>query len=402
MSLSVLYINGDRGNDLTKKEGYYTHITQSILNLRQLGHTVVLLNVGQKTDIPELKGDVYFISHRYFRFLLHKIFPYTGFTNSIRVLFTSIKLHKRYRFQIIHDRFGLYSIGGVLTSKVLRIPLVTEVNGPVIEEKPLFTIPITGFQLFIAKYLRFVCLYNSSYIYTVSKMVKSYLVDWGVPKQRIFIIPNGANPKYFELIQDKDRLKLNLGWSLENLYVVYTGSLHVWYGLRKFLYAIHRHLLEMSNIKIIIIGDGQDMDQLISLRNSLSLTDCVYFLGRLSKEEIPTYLAAADILIAPYQNLPIGFFGSPIKLFEYLISGTALIASDLGQIPEIIEHKKTGLLYNSESKDDLVEKIILLANNDSLREKIGKNGRNLALNKYTWKHNAQRIEKIYKKALNKS
>ena len=218
--MNILYLNGDRGNDLNRKEGYYTHITQLVMHLRQLGHRVHLLTIGEYTSIPELKSDVYFIKHTYFKFFFHKIFPYTGFTNSIRVFLKILHLNKQFKFDIIHDRFGLYSFGGVLASKFLNIPLITEVNGPVIEEKPLFTIPIKGFQLRIAQYLRSFCLYHSSRIYVVSSIVKKYLLSWGIQEKKISVIPNGANPEIFKNIEYRKKIRSVLNWSEDDIYII--------------------------------------------------------------------------------------------------------------------------------------------------------------------------------------
>ena len=132
--LSVLYLIGDRGLDLTKGEGYKIHVLKIIDGLGKKGHKVFLLTINESPSLPEFENYLT-IRHKYLRFFFHRFFPFTGTINSINIFLAILRLNKLHQFDIIHERFGLYSYGGILASKILRIPHLTEINGPGIEEK---------------------------------------------------------------------------------------------------------------------------------------------------------------------------------------------------------------------------------------------------------------------------
>jgi glycosyltransferase involved in cell wall biosynthesis len=98
---------------------------------------------------------------------------------------------------------------------------------------------------------------------------------------------------------------------------------------------------------------------------------------------VPGYLAAADILVSPHAPVA-GFIGSPIKIFEYMASGRAIVASRLAQIAEILEHEHTALLTEPGSAADLCEALRRLVDDSSLRARLGAAARDQARSRHTW------------------
>ena len=86
--LSILYLIGDRGLDLTKGEGYKIHVLKIIDGLKKKGHKVFLLTVNENPSLPEFERYLT-IRHKYLRFFFHRIFPFTGTLNSINILLPS-------------------------------------------------------------------------------------------------------------------------------------------------------------------------------------------------------------------------------------------------------------------------------------------------------------------------
>ena len=124
----------------------------------------------------------------------------------------------------------------------------------------------------------------------------------------------------------------------------------------------------------------------------------VTFTGTIPYDEVPKYLAACDILVSPHVHNPDGtpFFGSPTKLFEYMAMGKGIVASDLDQIGEVLEHKKTAWLVKPGDIDDLVNGIIQLIQDKKLREALGKNARQKIIKNYTWEENVINLLKSFK------
>jgi glycosyltransferase involved in cell wall biosynthesis len=103
-------------------------------------------------------------------------------------------------------------------------------------------------------------------------------------------------------------------------------------------------------------------------------------------------MCAADILAAPTVVMPgKPFFGSPSKLFEYMATGTAIVASDLDQLGEVLTHRKTAWLVRAADDKALADAFQFLAEHADLRHELGRQARAAVLEGYTWRHNAARV-----------
>ena len=399
--LSILYLIGDRGLDLTKGEGYKIHVLKIIDGLKEKGHMVFLLNINENPSLPGFENYLT-IRHKYLRFFFHRIFPFTGTINSINILLHIIRLNKLYRFDIIHERFGLYAYGGILASKLLHIPHVTEINGPGIEEKKLFTKDIAPLQKFIAKMLRKFCLKNTNHIVAVSYNLKTFLMDNRLVKHpdNITVLPNAADVTAFDKYFDVQSIKTSL--SLEDKFIIaYTGTLQIWYAIEDVISAFPAVLKEVSNAFLLIVGTGQAQKKLENLADRLGISGNVKFLGYVSHNRIPEMLSISDIVVAPYKEVGMPFFNSPIKIFEYLSAGKPIVATKIGQIAEVLQDQHTALLVMPSHTEELANAIIRLARDEQLRNYLAKNAR-IEAQKYSWDKYADKLENIYNTLLGRN
>jgi len=146
-----------------------------------------------------------------------------------------------------------------------------------------------------------------------------------------------------------------------------------------------------------MIGDGVTMSQVKENLQRYGVMDITTLTGIIPQEEGPTHLAACDILASPHvPNLDgTPFFGSPTKLFEYMAMSEGIVASDLDQIGEILEHDKTAWMVKPGDVDSLVDGLMTLIGDKDLRERLGKAAREEVVAKYTWKeHTRKIIEKL--------
>ena len=398
MNLNILYLIGDRGLDLTKGEGYKIHVLKIIDGLKKKGHKVFSLNINENPSLPEFENYLT-IRHKYLSFFFHRIFPFTGTLNSINILLHIIKLNKFYRFDIIHERFGLYAYGGILASKLLHIPHIIEINGPNIEEKKLFTKDIAPIQKFIAKMIRRFCLKNTNHIVAVSHNLKAFLMDNHLVKHpdNITVLPNAADVAAFDKHFDVQGIKASL--SLEDKFIVtYIGTLQVWYAIEDVISAFPAVLKEVPNACLLIIGTGQAQKKLENLADHLGISGNVRFLGYVSHNRIPEMLSIADVVVAPFKELGMPFFGSAIKIFEYLSAGKAIVASKIGQLTEVLQDQHTALLVTPSCIEELANAIIRLSNDKQLRDYLAKNAK-IEAQKYSWDKYVDKLVEIYNNLL---
>ena len=102
-----------------------------------------------------------------------------------------------------------------------------------------------------------------------------------------------------------------------------------------------------------------------------------------------------DIVLLTYPKLDF-FYYSPLKLFEYMAEGKAVLASRIGQIEKVIRDGVNGMLFEPENIDELKEKLFLLITKNYLRRKLGRNARKTILEQFTWYHSASKISQAIK------
>jgi glycosyltransferase involved in cell wall biosynthesis len=105
---------------------------------------------------------------------------------------------------------------------------------------------------------------------------------------------------------------------------------------------------------------------------------------------MPAYLAAMDITVAPYPALD-EFYFSPLKLFEYMAAGRAVVASRVGQVVDLLVDGETGLLFDPGEEGGLVDRIQRLRQDATLRRELGRAASRLVRSAYTWRHTAARV-----------
>ena len=322
----------------------------------------------------------------------------------------------------IYQRLSLANYSGVVLSRQYSIPLIIEYNG-----SEAWIAKNWGQQLRyhnLAVLAEDVVLKHAHLVVTISEPLKEELIDRGVDEKRIVMYPNCINPGMFnpENFSKKEisALRLKHGISDDACVLTFIGTFGQWHGVDvlakviRLLCEDHMKWLKENKIHFLVVGDGLRMPE---IREILSADICKpYFTltGLVPQKEAPMYLAASDILLSPHVPNDDGskFFGSPTKLFEYMAMGKGIIASDLDQIGEILGDcirvsdaenqgivSQVAMLTKPGDIDELVEAIKLLVEKPAVRNAIGKNARNLALEKYTWKHHVKAILNGAKKVL---
>jgi len=219
--------------------------------------------------------------------------------------------------------------------------------------------------------------------FTVSNMLKSYFVERGIPGDTMAVIPNGADPVRFS--PDTPGKAIKERYQLQDSLVVgFVGSFIYWHGIENLVKIIERTLSANKHVKFLMVGEGGPMKPLIEkFITENRLEQRTILTGFVEHDDIPQYIAAMDIVLAPYPNLKF-FYYSPVKIFEYMSCGRAVVSTEIGQINEIIENGRNGLLAEPENIDQMCDLVFQLLKSDALRKKVGDEARKDILEKHTW------------------
>jgi glycosyltransferase involved in cell wall biosynthesis len=294
---------------------------------------------------------------------------------------------------VIYQRHARFSLCGAVLARMTRRPLFLEYNAS--EEftgKYWNKTPLTR-QL--ARCERAV-LSTASRIFVVSEVGRRELVDRGIPPERIVLNPNGVSPDRFASGGGL-AVRRDLGLSSEEIVVGFVGTFGPWHGAPLLARAFTRLYPELPRLRMLFVGDGPELEQTRKEIRISGVAGPALFVGRVRPSDIPRYLDACDILVSPQVPLPDGieFFGSPTKLFEYMAAGKGIVASRLGQIGEVLEHGRTGLLVEPGDEAGLSEAISKLANAPELRAQLGAAARERARERHTWTASAMRVVEAY-------
>jgi len=145
-------------------------------------------------------------------------------------------------------------------------------------------------------------------------------------------------------------------------------------------------------MRLLIVGDGPQLNELKSLTEELKIDGNVNFTGFIKNKIIPEYLNRMDIYVA-MSRMKSESFG--VAIVEASACSLPVIVSDIGGLPEVIENGITGFLVESENVDAVSKALIKLIKDKNLREKMGNSGRKFVREKYEWSKCTEIMKSIY-------
>ncbi len=299
---------------------------------------------------------------------------------------------KQEKPDLLISRLEAYTISSISLANKMNIPVMVEADGPVAYEKMNYQDQFWTHQKLV-DYFEVSALKNSRLNFTVSNQLKQYFMEKGVPGDSIYVIPNGADPDRFRPDLPCDDVKQQYRLR-DNVVIGFVGSFHFWHGVENLTRIIRDTTQRHSNVRFLMVGDGGPLkDSLEKFINENNLADRVHLTGLVKHQDIPRYIAAMDIVLAPYPKLKFGYY-SPVKLYEYLSSGKAIVSSRMGQICEVIRDGENGFLCEPDNIHQMCQKISELIGNPVLMKKVGAQARKDVLNHYTWKKRGEQLSAL--------
>jgi len=412
--LRVAYAMQNVGVDLAAEVGQMMLIRQTIQGLEQRGHTVDLLNLQGRDVVayPNLADltqqqrlALGWSGKRPYQLMegglrrLHSLLrlPYLAGFDSRR--FYEACLHALPNYQICHEYAGLLSVGAAYASQKTNTPYVLTVDADLLLEADVMGSPITGSRRKAAQWAASKSYKLADQIITVSDPTKENLVEnWGVPAEKIKVIPNGVNIAHFQQPVDTKQVRAELGLG-EAPIIMFVGGFQKWHGLDKLLEALALVTKILPEVRLLLVGDGPARPFVEENIHRLDLEKIVTITGFVPHARIPQLLALADVVTVPYPKLPQEMWFSPLKLYEYMAAGKAIVASSAGQIKNVMRHNENGLLVTPGDVTDLAQASLHLLQNEADRKRLGANAQREAETEHAWVRQIERLEQVYAAAL---
>lgn len=369
--------------------GSWTHVKQFSSAFTALGHeiTVHSLNLKKKsTKNKKTRADseIRKIIKKYGRDVKNLL-------KNLRYALKEMEIMRKEKPEIVIIRHDPYVLSSLMICKIFRVPSILELNAPGAfqvrkYEREIFHLP------FIFEILEWLALHFASAITVTCKEMIPYLISSKNSLSKIVVNPMGVDFDHFNTTQSVSPdilFKRN-----NNLILGFVGSLNHWHGITNLMNIIKIVLSKFKHCRFLIIGDGVKFNELKEFISKNKAEDSVILTGYIPYEKLPDYLSVIDIGIAPYPT-DIAFYYSPLKIYEYMAAGKPILATEIGQIAEIMRGQNIGMFINPENLLDLESKLRAIITDEKARIVMGENARKLA-KQFSWDKNAKVIQKVCK------
>lgn len=284
--------------------------------------------------------------------------------NDIKLVLRLSRLFKKEKINIIHsNNWSTFAESVVAKRFAVNIPLIHTQHGMEMNDSE------SKKKRFIRNRLRQLLSFFTNQIVVVSCATKKFVCkEWGIPEKNAKLIYNGIDFNKFKMDSNKRKIcRLALGVNEEEIVIGSVGRLMKVKNYGLLLKAVSKLHMNYKKVKLLLVGDGPERNNLSLMAKELNILDKMIFLG--NRADISDLLCAMDIFVLPSISE-----GISIALLEALASGLPAIATSVGGNKEIIQDNINGILVENNNAYDLGKAIERMLFDGDYRKTIGNNG----------------------------
>lgn len=241
------------------------------------------------------------------------------------------------------------------------------------------------------------CMREADAVVTICETMREGLVARGMPREKIFVVPNSVDLEHFTPQEPDLHLRASLGLGAR-IVVGYVSNLSKREGHRVLIEAVSRARAQGAEIDCLIVGDGTERSALAKFAQSLGIGANVVFTGEVPHEDIARYYNLMDVFVVPRIEDFASDFVTPMKPFEAMALRRAVIVSDRPALHEVVEPDVRGLSFVAGDAEDLAMKIVQMAESPELRNRLAEEGRRWVEAERTWAKTILVYDDVYRYA----
>jgi glycosyltransferase involved in cell wall biosynthesis len=377
--MRIAYICADLGIPVFGRKGCSIHVQEVVRTMKGRGANVELFTMRPEGETPPGLASV-------------RIHALSGIPSGDRAareqaalaanrsLLTLLEVAGP--FDMVYERYSLWSFAGMEYARARGIPGLLEVNAPLIEEQAEYRglVDRVGAERVAERVFG-----AAATLVAVSEEMAAYLEHYPAARGKVCVVPNGVDPGRFPPGRKPSRSAGPGAWT-----VGFVSTFKAWHGLPTLIEAFARLHRRNGDSRLLLVGDGPERGNVTADAAARGLGEVVSFTGAVAPGQVPGLLASMDAAVAPYPELP-RFYFSPLKVYEYMAAGLAVVASRIGQLAKLIQHEVNGLLCPPGNPTALAAEMERLRQDHGLATRLGQAARASVLRKHTWNAAVGRI-----------
>jgi glycosyltransferase involved in cell wall biosynthesis len=367
--LRILY-----SHRIQSRDGQSVHVEELVHAFRAAGHEVLVVGPGAY-EKAAFGGESQLIA------LVRRLLP--GFAGELAEVAYNIpatwrlwRAWRSFRPDFIYERYNLHHLAGSLLTRWFGVPLFLEVNAPLAEERARFS----GLKLRrLADWVEGFTWRSATRALPVTRVLGDIMEKAGTDPARIRVVPNGIVLDRFPPRPEPSGDR--------GVVLGFVGFVRDWHGLDTVIAALAEDG-SAKDVSLVIVGDGPVREELERQASDLGIADRVHFTGLVPREQVADQVLRFDIALQP----GVTRYASPLKIFDYMAAGCAIVAPDQPNISEILQDDRNALLFDPASHDSRWSAIRRLIAEPETRRRLGATARrDLEQRGHTWAGNAARI-----------
>jgi glycosyltransferase involved in cell wall biosynthesis len=388
--MRILYLHRTQGQGV---EG--VHIRGMVDAMREAGHEVVILGPpGTAPYGPSPEVVTRGLSARFARYAPELLFEFAEMAYDKRLKTRLTGLGSTYSPDLLYERFAFNARAGVDFARRRGIPAILEINytsgDPLVRKRSGLLAPISR-RSETRNFL------GATLLATVSSRLMEQALKRGAPRDHVVLTPNAVSRDWWEEAENIEAKALPPSFGDEPV-VGFVGGFYPWHGVDRLVEAFRRCREVGLPGSMVLVGDGPERPRIEAQIASSGLGRSVLLTGEVEHGTLPAWIAAMDICVMPHSN----DYGSPMKIFEYMGMGRAVLAPDLPPLRDVIADGVNGRLFSSIQHPDpvtpLQEGLAELLADHTLRSGLAAAGRASVGERHTWRENWRRIEEALGRA----
>jgi glycosyltransferase involved in cell wall biosynthesis len=229
-----------------------------------------------------------------------------------------------------------------------------------------------------------------------SRTLEALATEMAVEPEIVYYVPNGvslpdASP------DPSGGASLRAHWKLEEHRVMLLYTRFFEFDAQRVVDVLSRVFSDEPSAHLIVVGEGLRGEEqaFFSLAEQAGLSSRISRMGWVDSETVDAYFAAADLAIYPIEDSLLNRARCPAKLVDLLAAGLAVVADDVGQVGEYIEHLSTGYVVSPRDSDAFARGVVQLLRDDGLRTRLGKEAQRRVSDSFDWARLAAVAERAY-------